>query len=180
MRNENANPAPAIQVAEIVEILPTRIWIESDFLGGRHVVLQHQDCEQFTYASFGYDWRYTSNAGTYEAARQIALALGAQEPIEERTRGLEPPDSTAMQYLALTDAMHYEAGPQLLSPEEYAAALYADAARYRWLMGDCDGDAQDDVIQWLAKTVASKGCIDALIDNARMDPATGAIEGAQP
>ena len=41
------------------------------------------------------------------------------------------PDATVMQYLALTDAMHYEAGDQLLSAEEYAAALYADAMKWR-------------------------------------------------
>ncbi len=39
----------------------------------------------------------------------------------------------AMQYLAVTDAMGYQAGPGLLSPEEYAAELRKDAERYSWL-----------------------------------------------
>lgn len=69
-----------------VEILPTAIWIESDFFGGRHVVLQHEGCEAFTYATFPYDYRYTSNSGTLGAARMVALSLGAAEPIEMRNR----------------------------------------------------------------------------------------------
>jgi len=85
----------------IVEILPTAIWIESDIFGSRHVVLQHQGCDPFTYASFQYDYRYTSNAGTWEAARNLALALGATEPIEQKHRNLsfEP----AREWEGLTD-----------------------------------------------------------------------------
>ena len=75
-----------IGTATLVEILPTAIWIESDMLGSRHVVLQHQGHEPFTYASFHYDYRYTSNSGTYSAAEQLALALGATKPIEHRQR----------------------------------------------------------------------------------------------
>lgn len=40
-----------------------------------------------------------------------------------------------MQYLAVTDAMGYQAGADLLSPEEYAEELRKDAERYRWLRG---------------------------------------------
>lgn len=46
----------------------------------------------------------------------------------------------AMQYLALTDAMDYTAGPCLLSPEEYAAALRKDAERYRKLRARVRGE----------------------------------------
>ncbi len=80
----------ALQPVEIVEILPTAIWIESDMMGGRSVMLQHQGCEPFEYARFGYDYRYTSNAGTYSAAMELAKQLGAQEPVEQRQRGLPP------------------------------------------------------------------------------------------
>jgi hypothetical protein len=75
-----------IQQATIVKILPTAIWIESDIMGGRSVMLQHQGCEPFEYARFGYDYRYTSNSGTIEAAKQLAIQLGATEPIEHRSR----------------------------------------------------------------------------------------------
>lgn len=77
-----------IQQATIVEILPTKIWIESDLFGGRHVVLQHETCDPFTYASFSYDYRYTSNSGTLNAAETLALQLGATQPLEHKTRPL--------------------------------------------------------------------------------------------
>lgn len=70
-----------------VEILPTKVWIESDMMGSRHVLMHHQGYgEPFTYASFHYSYAYTSNAGTWEAAHRLALALGATDPVEERQR----------------------------------------------------------------------------------------------
>lgn len=79
-----------IQQATIVKVLPTQIWVESDMLGGRHVVLQHEGCEAFTYASFHYDYSYTSNSGTWDAAHSLALALGATEPVENKQRPFAP------------------------------------------------------------------------------------------
>lgn len=77
--------------ATLVEVLPTRIWIESDMMGARHVVMHHHDFgEPFTYASFHYDYAYTSNAGTWEAAHRLALALGVTEPVEQRQREFPP------------------------------------------------------------------------------------------
>ena len=76
----------------LVEVLPTRIWIESDMMGARHVVMRHQGFgEPFTYASFHYDCAYTSNGGTWDAANRLALALGATEPVEQRQRELSMP-----------------------------------------------------------------------------------------
>lgn len=79
-----------LPVVDVVEILPTAIWIEIDLFGGRSVMLQHQDCEPFEYARFGYDYRYTSNSGTHAAATELAKQLGAVEPIEHRSRPLPP------------------------------------------------------------------------------------------
>jgi hypothetical protein len=73
----------------VVEILPTRIWVESDLLGARHVVLQHEGMEAFTYASFHYRYGYTDNSGTYAAAEALATQLGAAQPIEHRTRDMK-------------------------------------------------------------------------------------------
>lgn len=98
------NKPMQIETATIERILPTRIWIESDMMGGRHVVLQHEGCEPFDYASFGYDYRYTSNSGTMEAARSIALALGATEPIEQRTRDFEVDEAAVKLYEAAEQA----------------------------------------------------------------------------
>lgn len=47
-----------------------------------------------------------------------------------------------------------------------------DAERYQWLMSDCDGDDQDDLIRWLNGTVASKEEIDLKIDATRMKEKT--------
>jgi hypothetical protein len=60
-------------------------------MGARHVVMQHQGYEAFTYASFHYDYAYTSNSGTHAAAEALARSLGAAEPIEHRNRELAWP-----------------------------------------------------------------------------------------
>jgi hypothetical protein len=73
-----------MRTAQVVHVYPTAIWIESGWCGERRVMLQHEGCEPFAYATFGYDYRYTSNASTWEAARRVALSLGATEPIEQK------------------------------------------------------------------------------------------------
>lgn len=78
--------------AKVVEILPTRIWIESDMMGSRHVMVHHEGFgDPFTYATFHYNYAYTSNAGTWDAANNLALSLGATEPVQQRSRGLHIP-----------------------------------------------------------------------------------------
>ena len=71
-----------------ISIVPMAVWIESDMLGSRHVMVQHQieGEKPFTYASFFYHYGYTSNSGTRMAAEELAKQLGAQEPIEYRDR----------------------------------------------------------------------------------------------
>lgn len=81
----------SLPVVTVERILPTRIWIESDIFGSRHVMLQHEGTEPFCYASFFYDYLYTSNSGTWEAAHTLAIKLGGIEPIECRNR---PPAKT--------------------------------------------------------------------------------------
>ena len=76
----------------VVGMLPISIWIEKGMTGEHHVVVHHQGVgKPFTYATFYYDYAYTSNTGTRDAAHRLALALGAQEPIETRTRRFEMP-----------------------------------------------------------------------------------------
>lgn len=99
----------------IVEILPTAIWIESGMMGGHSVMLQHQGCEPFEYAHFGYDYRYTSNSGTHAAAAALAMQLGAVEPIEHRSREF-PPAPTAD-----------EVREQIKALTEYLAGIEGDA-----------------------------------------------------
>ena len=94
--------------ATVVEILPRKVWIESDLMGARHVVMHHQGFgNPFTYASFYYDYAYTSNAGTWEAANRLALALGATEPVEQRQHEFHVPtaDELRQQIKLLQDEL---------------------------------------------------------------------------
>ena len=52
-------------------------------------MVQHEGCDVFEYASFGYNYLYTDNAGIRAAAETLAIHLGATNPIEHRTRNLE-------------------------------------------------------------------------------------------
>ena len=83
--------------ARVVEILPTRIWIESDMMGSRHVVMHHEGFgDPFTYATFHYNYAYTSNSGTWDAAHSLALSLGATEPVEQRRRHFHFPTANEL------------------------------------------------------------------------------------
>lgn len=80
----------SVETGEIVKIFERKIWIETDFHGNKHIMVQHQDgeSEPFCYCSFFCDHRYTSNSSTHAAAENMAKALGAQEPIEDRFRSI--------------------------------------------------------------------------------------------
>lgn len=73
-----------IKTAVIVKAMPTKIWIESDFSGANHVVIQHEGYEPFRYATFNYDHRYSSNSSVSMHAENLAKSLGAEEPIERK------------------------------------------------------------------------------------------------
>jgi len=93
---ENANEASGTQMNEIkiTHICKTSVWIESDMMGARHVVVQHETCEPFTYCSFNYCYGYTDNASTLHAATAMALSLGATEPIKQLRRAMSMPSRT--------------------------------------------------------------------------------------
>lgn len=78
----------SIQTVEIKEIFEQKVWIESDFMGSKHVMIQHQDGESrpFCYCSFHYNYAYTSNSGVREQAEKMAIQLGAGEPVEYKSR----------------------------------------------------------------------------------------------
>jgi hypothetical protein len=62
------------------------IWIESDIFGSKHVMVQDDDLEPFTYCTFYYDYRYTYNSNIRRMAEAIAFSIGAEHPIEYRNR----------------------------------------------------------------------------------------------
>lgn len=76
------------QPVTIVQIIGQKIWCESDILGDRHVMIQHDmdGSQPFCYATFHYHWQHTSNSGTRAAAEDMARALGATGEIEWRNR----------------------------------------------------------------------------------------------
>lgn len=69
-----------MKTVEIVKIYPTLYWVEKDFWGSAHVMMQHEGMHPFTYCSFNYDYAYTSNAGVHTAI----VGLMSQFGIEER------------------------------------------------------------------------------------------------
>ena len=77
-----------METANVVEVYEKKVWVEGDFSGSKHVMMQHQapGCEPFCYCSFHYDYGYTDNASIRRASERMALDLGATEPVEFRTR----------------------------------------------------------------------------------------------
>lgn len=76
-----------IETGVIVEILPTRIWIEDDLFGTHYVMVQHEgEDKPFEYCALHYSWLYTSNGHIDAVAEHIARYIGAQGVIEHRFR----------------------------------------------------------------------------------------------
>jgi hypothetical protein len=68
-----------IQQATIVEILPTKIWAEKDFLGTVHIKMQHQGMPEFDFIQIQYDYAYTSNSHQARLTEEILKLLGAND-----------------------------------------------------------------------------------------------------
>lgn len=68
-----------IKTAEIVKIYPTKYWVEKDLFGGAHIMMQHEGYHKFEYASFNYDYGYTSNAGVHNAVVAMMKQFGIEE-----------------------------------------------------------------------------------------------------
>jgi hypothetical protein len=149
----------------IVEILPTKIWVEGDILGNRIVVVQHEGMEPFDYATFGYRYGYTDNATTHRMATKLAVELGAEEPVEQKLRslnlvGVQKP-TTALDHFI----------------DDVEAADIRDAARYRHLVATCNVDFDPSepwqLVIWEPSTGEDwKAKLDAAID--------AAMQGDQP
>lgn len=75
---------------EIVKVFERKIWIESDFFGGKHVMIKHGDeeSEPFCYCSFNYCYSHTDNSTITIEAERMAERLGAKKPIEVKSRPL--------------------------------------------------------------------------------------------
>lgn len=80
------NDAKNISAAKIVKIISPSIWLEKDFAGDVAVMVGYPDESPFEFAKFNYDYRYTGNANIHAQAEELATSLGAEKPVECRTR----------------------------------------------------------------------------------------------
>ncbi len=62
--------------AVLVEVYPTRIWVDSGFDGVKRIMMQHQGCEAFEFVAIKYDYRYTSNSMQHALVKNILSFLG--------------------------------------------------------------------------------------------------------
>jgi len=138
----------------VVKILPTKVWGEYDFLGDLHVMLQYEGMTPFVYATFFYNYAYTDNATIRAQAEELAVALGAEKPIEFRIRPIDPNPSVVT---AMDD-------------------LRADAERYRWLRVQPNNTdtPRIDVVRWTRED-DSANCGEGL----RMEALDAAIDAAR-
>ena len=72
-----------IEQATIVEIFPTEVWYEKDFLGTVHLMMQHQGMTPFTFIKMHYNYAYTSNSYQHTMVKEIGKLLGVDD-IQER------------------------------------------------------------------------------------------------
>jgi hypothetical protein len=68
-----------MKTVEIVEVYPTKYWVERDMVGGIHIMVQHEGMHAFEYASFNYDYAYTSNAGVWAEMVNMMKRFGIEE-----------------------------------------------------------------------------------------------------
>jgi len=83
-----------METVEVVKVYGNKVWVESDFFGSKHVMVQSEapGSEPCCYSSFYYCYGLTDNRSVHEAARSAAISLGATEPIEFRQRELTVPN----------------------------------------------------------------------------------------
>lgn len=80
-----------LEAVQLVKIYEQLIWIEEDIFGSCHVMVKHdvENAEPFCYCSFNYDYRYNSVSGVKNLANEMAIRLGAKEPVERTQRPFE-------------------------------------------------------------------------------------------
>ncbi len=83
-----------METIEVVMVYGRRVWVESDFFGSKHVMLQSEapGAEPFCYCSFHYGYGYTDNNSVHDEAIRMAVSLGATEPVEFRQREFKVPN----------------------------------------------------------------------------------------
>ena len=81
-----------MEKVKIVEVFPLKIWVEKDIMGSSHIMMQHDYPGQkpFQYASFFYDYAYTSNSGIHaEVVRVMERFNIAEKDIVWKQRTID-------------------------------------------------------------------------------------------
>lgn len=73
-----------MKTVEIVEILPTKVWIETDMCGSQHIMIQHEGMNKFQWMTVNYDYAYTSNATNHTIIEKLLKDLGVDMVSVER------------------------------------------------------------------------------------------------
>lgn len=75
----------------IEKVYEKEVWVESDILGAKHVMIKHAHPTHspFCYCTFNYHYGYTSNAEIAQRAIDMAVSLGAKEPVIMKSRTLD-------------------------------------------------------------------------------------------
>lgn len=79
-----------MKTVQVVGIIPTKYWVEKGMCGDAYIMMQHEGFHEFEYASFGYDYAYTSNAGVWSEVVEMMKRFGVEEKdIEWKSRELK-------------------------------------------------------------------------------------------
>jgi len=83
-----------IEIVKVVKVFERKVWIESCFLGDKHIMIQHLglpdgDTEPFEIATVRYNHMYNGNSSIWAASEKIAVMHGATEPVERKHRKME-------------------------------------------------------------------------------------------
>lgn len=75
----NAELGAAVQVATLVEVLPTKLWADKDWSGTVTIWRQHEGETPFRFIEIHHSHAHTSNAHQHELAQRILDMLGGCE-----------------------------------------------------------------------------------------------------
>lgn len=68
-----------LPVVTLVEVLPTKLWADKDWMGTVSIWRQHEGDKPFKFIEIHYHHAHTSNSGQHELAQRILDMLGGGE-----------------------------------------------------------------------------------------------------
>ena len=82
-----------MKTVKIEHVYKLNIWVEKDICGSSHIMMQHEGFgEPFCYATFNYDYAFTSNSTMHMDITRMMEQFGiAEKDIDWRSRPLPTP-----------------------------------------------------------------------------------------